>query len=159
VFSRAAFNGIDTRQRRIPASAKLTYPSFDHQDAKLVGKVVGADPSHPEGLLCDVKISKIPAGDETLQLADDRALSPSVGFLARGGDHTLNRSSMTRRINRAFLDHLSFVPQPAYDGARIVAVRADSAAGMRELAPVKTPLLDEILNDPVFKWADERLGN
>lgn len=155
IFSRSAFRAINARARRIPVSTKFEAPSFDHVGARVVGKVTDANPNHPEGLLLDCRISKTPAGDETLSLADDEALSPSIGFIARGGDQVLDRQNMRRRVNRAYLDHLSFVPQPAYDGARIVAMRAQPA----DLSPIHTPDLDEFLADPVFNWANERLGD
>ena len=156
VFSRSAFNGFDPGRRRVPVSAVLRAPAFDHNDGHLVGKVTDVYPDRGEGLVLDVRISSTPAGDETLQLASDDALSPSVGFAARGGDQVLERRTMTRRINRAFLDHLSMVPTPAYDGARVLSMRnADDP-----LAPVirpDTPALDDYYTDPVFAWADQRL--
>ena len=159
VFSRSAFNGLETRQRSIPVSAVLRAPSFDHAGGHLVGKVKEAFPGHAEGLLLNTRISKTPAGDEMLQLTADGALSPSVGFMTRGSDHQLDRRAMTRRINRAFLDHLSFVPQPAYAGAKVLGIRdAGPAVLARELPQLVTPSLDEYFADPLTAWANERLN-
>jgi hypothetical protein len=66
---------------------------------------------------------------------------------------------MTRRINRAFLDHLSFVPQPAYAGAKVLGIRdAGPVVSARELSQLVTPNLDEYLADPTTVWANERLN-
>jgi phage head maturation protease len=159
VFSRTAFNGFDpTRHRRIPVSAVLRAPAFDHNDGHLVGKVTSVYPERTEGLVLDVRISSTPAGDETLQLAHDDALSPSVGFVARGGDHVLERRTMTRRINRAFLDHLSMVPTPAYEGARVLGMRDQGPPiSARDLPRLHTPELDDYLSDPLTQWASDRL--
>jgi HK97 family phage prohead protease len=156
VFSRAAFQGFDPARRRIPVSAVLRAPAVDHHDGHLVGKVSAVLPDRPDGLVVDVRISNTPAGDETLQLATDDALSPSVGFASGGRDHHLDRRTMTRRIHRAFLDHISMVPVPAYSGARVIGIR--SHGGASELAPLHTPVLDEFLADPLYAWVDERLG-
>lgn len=155
VFSRSAFTGMDATTRRIPATACLDVPADNHSGGKLVGRVHSVDPSHPEGLLTELKISRTPMGDETLELANDRNLSVSVGFMIKGRlDQTLDTRSKTRRINRAFLDHVAFVAQPAYEGAKILAVRNEGASGDGEMTA--TPLIEEFLNDDIFKWAQAR---
>lgn len=163
VFSRAAFHGFDPGKpnaRSVPVSAKLTLPALDHVNSKLVGRVTHVHPNRPEGLVLDMRISKIPAGDETLQLADDGALFPSIGFMTRGGDQQLDRRQMSRRVNRAFLDHVSMVPTPAYDGARVLSMRdgGTETVSARNLPPLVTPGLDEVMADPIFQWANDHLG-
>lgn len=155
VFSRSAFNGLRPdapNARTIPVSAVLRVPAFDHKDGQLVGRVINAVPNRPDGLGLELKISKTTAGDETLELAHDKALFPSVGFAARGGDHRLDRHNMTRRVNRAFLHHVAFVHTPAYANAKVLSVRAD-----HEDKAVVTPALDEFYSDPIFQWAEDRL--
>jgi phage head maturation protease len=157
VFTRGAFKGIETHKRSIPVASVLRAPAFDHVDGHLVGKVSDVFPNHSDGLRLDTRISDTPAGDETLKLASDGVLHPSVGFVARGGDHRLDRVTMTRRVNRAFLDHLSFVPTPAYSGAKVIGVRAAAPEVLTErMSPAVTPGLDEFFSDPLFQWADER---
>jgi HK97 family phage prohead protease len=146
VFSRSAFNGLDVTKRRIPVSAVLRAPAYDHNSGHLVGKVTNATPDRPDGLVLELRISDTPAGDETLQLAADDALSPSIGFAASGRDHQLDQRAKVRRVNRAFLDHLSLVPTPAYKGARVLAMRSDDTA-----CP------DKLTNDGVFAWAKQRV--
>lgn len=159
VFSRSAFNGIEARQKMIPASAQLNTieESHSHAGARLVGRIVKSYPDSEPGLITDVKISKTEAGDETLQLAADHVLHPSVGFALANPhqDQDLDRRAMVRRINRAFLHHLSFVGEPAYPDAKVLAVRAgDMPHTEADLPPFKeTPLMDAFLDDPIVKWA------
>ena len=58
-----------------------------------------------------------------IELAADGVLRASVGFGARMRDMVLNRTDMTRRIRKAFINHLAFVENPAYVGAEIIDVR------------------------------------
>jgi len=61
----------------------------------------------------------------------------------RGSDQELDRRSKTRRIRRAFMDHLAFTSNPVYEGAGVLSVRS---AGATEpvLQPLVTPALDEL---------------
>ena len=160
VFTRSAFNGIESQTRKIPATAALEIPANNHQGGRLVGRVISSDPYGEAGLVSEIKISRTPQGDDTLELAADEALWPSIGFLVKNPrfDQELDRYTKTRRVNRAFLDHLAFVGQPAYDGAKILAMRsADSAVLESELEPLSpTPRMDAFLEDPILKWAAER---
>lgn len=150
LFSRSAFSGIETRSNRIPANR-------EHNPEHLVGRVVAVDPNHPEGLLTDIKISRTARGDETLELARDDVLSASAGFMIKDQrrDQELNRHTRTRRIHRAFLEHVAFVGVPAYPGAKVLAVRSDGTLMTEaELPPLSpTPKLDSFLDDPIFAWA------
>jgi hypothetical protein len=82
-------------------------------------------------------------------------IGASVGyFIKKPSDVVINRQRMSRRVNRAFLDHLSFVESPAYEGAKVLSVREGSAGlAVVELPPLKTPILDEFVNDPLLEWA------
>lgn len=159
VFSRSAFNGIQARQKHIPVTAQLdtVAESHSHKGSRLIGKVANSYPDSEPGLITDVKISKTDAGDETLQLAADEVLFPSVGFALANPhkDQELDRRSMTRRINRAFLDHLAFVGVPAYPDARVLAVRAGDAPHTEaDLPPLsETPRMNEFLDDPFVRQA------
>jgi len=138
-FEPGSFDGIEKRPNRIRANR-------DHERSRTVGKAVAFYPSRVEGLVGHVRIAQTPLGDETLALADEDCLGASVGFAVRGSDQVLDRRSMRRRIKRAFMDHLAFVPDPAYTGAGVLAVRS---AGLQvpaaaELQPLVTPELDEL---------------
>jgi phage head maturation protease len=137
----------------------MEIPAPDHAGARLVGRVVSSNPYGEAGLVSEVKISRTDAGDETLELASDEALWPSVGFMVKNPrfDQELDRYKKVRRVNRAFLDHLAFVGQPAYEGAKILAMRAEGAVVEDEQVFTPTPRMDEFLNDPILRWASERV--
>jgi phage head maturation protease len=157
VFSRSAFNGLDAVTRRVPATACLDVPDHGHSGGKLVGRAQAFVLDRPEGLIGELKISRTAAGDETLELANDGSLGVSVGFMVKNRlDESLDRMSKTRRINRAFLDHIAFVAdKPAYPGAQVLAVRTE---GGEDPNPSATPYIDDFLSDPIFQQANERLN-
>lgn len=150
-FDRGAFAGLDAGARRIPVTVVLQSNSDgSHTGGQLVGRVASANPEHTGGLALDLKIANTDRGTETLELANDDMLSPSIGFAIRPQDEQLDRRTMTRRIRRAALDHLSLVPQPAYAGARVLGVRAAQSD------PAQRSRLETFLSDPVITWANER---
>jgi phage head maturation protease len=130
-FDRHAFDGIEKQPNKVHANR-------DHDRTRTIGKVVNFWPSRQEGLVAAVRIAQTPLGDETLALADEDCLGASVGFAARSSDQELDRMRRLRRIKKAFLDHLAFVPDPAYAGAGVLSVR-------RAGAPAATPALDELV--------------
>jgi HK97 family phage prohead protease len=138
-FSRGAYDGIEKRPGRVRGNR-------DHDDKRLVGKALKFFPSREEGLVAEVRVSQTALGDETLALAYDGVLGVSAGFAARGRDQEFERRTMTRRIKRAYLDHIAFVPSPAYAGAAVLAVRAGTPPPIAaELPKLVTPNLDELL--------------
>lgn len=155
VFDRGALNEAAQQRARIPVNRQ-------HNRADTVGRIVRLDPTgHQRGALASVKIARTERGDETLQLASEGMLGASVGyFLRKMSDVLVLRRSMTRRVQRAFLDHLSMVEDPAYKGAETVAVHdlwtPHPAAGEQ---PLRTPGLDEYLADDVLSWARQRLSD
>jgi hypothetical protein len=127
-----------------------------HGKDRTVGKVVQFQPSRQEGLVSRVRIAPTLLGDETLALADEDMLSPSVGFIVRRSDQVLDRRAMRRRINRAFLDHLGMVEDAAFQGAKVLAVREGLPAQPAANEPLVTPELDVWLSDGVLSWAKTR---
>jgi hypothetical protein len=86
-------------------------------------------------------------------------ISPSIGYRAnKGSDVVLNTQDRTRRVRNAFLDHLGMVEDPAYKEASVLAVRDDEASGLvvADGPPPETPVLDEMLRDPVIAWVLKR---
>lgn len=164
VFSRSAFDGIENRLADpkalpIPATASLVIPNPNHDNGQLIGRIIEARSGMvdgDEGLIATVKVGKTDAGDDTLELANENMVSASVGFQIKdpAKDQRLDRYSMVRRINRAFLHHLSFVAEPAYVGARILSVR--SAEDLSTADPLVTPRINEFINDPIMQWANQR---
>lgn len=140
-FARGAFTGVEARNGKVMANR-------EHRKGATVGKVERFDPNAHEGLIADIKIAKTPAGDETLALADEGMIFPSVGFaVVKGSDQELDHRSQPNRryIRRAFVDHMAFTEDPAYIGADVVSVRtaAELAADAAALEHVSTPRLDE----------------
>lgn len=154
VVERGAFAGIEN-------STHTYRVNRDHDKRRLVGKIVNYYPDREEGLVVDAYISKTELGDETLQLAKDGILGASVGMAIRPTDQILDRrdGSRTRRIKRAFLDHLALVPDPAYQGAEVLAVRSDTIVEEEFQAPILTPRLDQLSEDPILSWMFDRAAS
>jgi hypothetical protein len=150
---RHAYDGIEDHAGRILVNRQ-------HVKGDTIGKAVHFDPTHRDGLFARVKIADTPRGDETLALAEEGMAFPSVGYRVKGfADMRIDRRSKTRRILRAFMDHLAMVEDRAFVGADVLAVRAESSGlAVAELRPLpNTPALDELAGDPLFAWATSRL--
>lgn len=143
-FERGAFDGIEKRPNRVKANR-------DHNKERLVGKAVNWWPEREGGLMGAIRIAPTPLGDETLTLADEDMLGVSVGFGVRGRDQVLNRAMQRRQIKRAFLDHLAFVADGAYEGAGVLAVRGQEQVSGADLPKLETPRLDEVV-----AWLESR---
>jgi HK97 family phage prohead protease len=129
IVSRGAFDGIERRANR------------DHNLERTVGRAVAFHPSREEGLVSEVRIAQTPLGDETLQLAEEEILDASAGFLPMPGGERWE-SRIRRRIVKAWLGHIAMTPDPAYESARVLAVRqaAEQVKGER----IATPNLDQV---------------
>ena len=152
-FQRGAFDGIQEHAGRIRVNR-------EHIKGDTVGRAVSLDPFHDDGLLARLKIASTPRGDDTLELAADDMISASVGYYVKApSDVVVNRRNMTRRVVRAFLDHLGMVESPTFEGAKVLAVRAEqSGLAVAEVPLYQAPALDEAMNDPVLQWAALRLA-
>jgi HK97 family phage prohead protease len=138
-FARGAFDGIETRPEH-----KRPRANRDHNKSRTVGVSVRSYPSRIEGLVSEVHVAPTDLGEETLELLNMGALSASAGFGVKGSWQVLNRPK--RLIKKAYLDHIAFVESPAYEGARVLAVREeDEQLRAAELSPLHTPNLDEVL--------------
>lgn len=138
LVERGAFDGIETRSEHVTVNR-------DHDYGRTVGKAVSYRTNDPTGLVTDLYISDTDLGTETLRLAADDVLKASVGMIVRKSDQTLRKG--LRRIHRAFLDHVSLVPNPAYKGARVLAVRQERGLPAADEGQPSTPNLDAILSD------------
>lgn len=147
-FKRGAFDGIQEHAGRIRVNR-------EHRVGDTVGRGVSMDPFADAGLLARVKIAATSRGDDTLELAADDMISPSIGYyVKKPSDVEVNRRSMMRRVTRAFLDHLAMVESPAFEGARVLAVREDqSGFAVADTPLYAAPALDAAMNDPVLQWA------
>lgn len=134
VISRGAFNGI--QRRKILANR-------DHDITKTVGQCVTLHPNDPDGLVAEIKIANTDLGTDTLILANDGLLDLSAGFMPINGGETWETRDR-RRITKAWLGHVAFVPEPAYDGARVLAVRSEGLTEAPGGICVATPNLDYV---------------
>ena len=108
--------------------------------------------------MAELKISNTPLGDETLTLAADEVLDASAGYLPLpGGEKWLTRSSV--RILKGWLGHIALVPEPAYEGARVLAVRQKGSEGPSRPSAeqAETPNL-EVVRGWLLEEKFERLG-
>ena len=145
-FLRGAWDGIEKRPNRVRANR-------EHDKARTIGKVVSFQPSRAEGLVAAVRIAKTPLGDETLALADDECLGCSVGYAARPSDVMLDKANRSRKVKRAYLDHLAFDADPYYAGATVLNVRSASGVAVESSPLAPTPALDELVS-----WMQSRKG-
>jgi HK97 family phage prohead protease len=130
-INRGAFDGIERRANRVRVNR-------EHERMQTIGRAFKFHPSRQEGLVSEVKIAKTPLGDETLELAADGCLDASAGFAPMpGGIQWQERSAY--RISKAWLGHIALTSEPAYEGARVLAVRS---AG-DQVAMSTTPNLDQ----------------
>lgn len=114
-----------------------------HDTEQPIGRVVRIHPNDPRGLRAEVKISNTRDGDDVLELAADELLGASIGFAPLAGGEEYSPDRTRRRVTKAFLAHIAMVGEPAYAGAKVLAVRAADpppAAGA-------TPNLDRILSE------------
>lgn len=132
--ARGAFDGVEKRANRVKVNR-------DHDYQRTVGRAVALHPSRTEGLVTELRIAKTALGDETLALADDRALEASVGFAVMPGGERWLEGRSRRRLERLFLDHIAMVPEGAYN-AQVLDVRT---VPVPTVEPVATPNMDEVL--------------
>lgn len=154
VIERGAFDSLRNVSDRIRVNR-------EHIRGRTVGKVESFDPDHPDGLFARVKIVKGPEGDAVLNLAEENMISASIGYVAqKPSDLVLDKRSVpkSRVVKRAYLDHLSMVESPAYEGARVLAVREGPSGRAAEEPLPATPNLDDLMHSDVFVWARERIG-
>lgn len=147
-FERSAWNGIEGRPNRVRANRA-------HDKRLTCGKAVKFFPSRQEGLVAEVRMANTPLGDETLELAKEDCLSVSAGFAALPRDQIIDRRSRTRRITTAYLDHISFVEDPAYPGAQVLSVRENEII-IPDAPLVEVPLLNQVADDDILAWARNR---
>ena len=141
VVSRGAFDGLEARNARVRVNR-------DHDVTRTVGRAVAFHPSREEGLVAEIRISATPLGDETLQLADDDVLDASAGFAPLRDsagrvvpDAEVWETRSRRRLNHLYLGHIALTPDPAYQDARVLAVRAHN---LEIQAPLGTPNLTRL---------------
>jgi hypothetical protein len=121
VFHPGAFAGTD------PASLPLL--ALHDREQLPIGRAVELR-DEPARWFGAFRVSKTRLGDEVLELVRDGALTGlSVGFLPVPGGDRWNRDRTRVERVRAQAHHVGVVAFPAYDDARIAAVRAAHGPG------------------------------
>lgn len=134
-----AFDGVERRANRVKVNRA-------HDVEDVLGRALALHPDRPEGLVAELRISRGPRGDDVLELAADGALDASIGFAPMPGGEQWNGDRSARRITRAYLGHIALTADPAYDGARVLAVRSSGPVVVPPApARVPTPNLDRVL--------------
>jgi HK97 family phage prohead protease len=146
IVSRGAFDGVELRTAQIKVNR-------GHDPDRAVGKTLALHPSRREGLVAELRISETLLGDETLTLAGDGVLDASAGFqlLRKNGrtgpvvpDAEVWETRDRRRLNHLFLGHIAMTPEPAYEDARVLAVR-NASDSLPETGPAsETPNRDRL---------------
>jgi phage head maturation protease len=133
ICSAGAYDGIERRANRVKVNR-------DHDITRTVGRATKFSPSREEGLVAEVRIARTQLGDETLQLAEEEILDASAGFLPMpGGERWEGRS--LRRLLKVWLGHIAMTPDPAFESAKVLAVRSATAD---EIERERTPNLDAV---------------
>lgn len=153
-----AFAGLQTRANRI----KLFR---EHDRTSPLGKGVTFHPNAAEGLIGEFRIPKTPAGDDALELASEGVLDASAGFqIKKPSDASWHERRTLRRLHTVWLHHVALTADPAYEDARVLAVRAadaTTAASPAAAVAVATPLLAELREAELLARAadiDRRYG-
>lgn len=137
-FAPGAFEGSERRANRVNA--------YRHHDRTgHVGRCRALYPNRKEGLVAEIRIAQGPLGDETLDYCADRMLDASIEFAVGPEHQQWSEDRSRRRIVKAWLGHIALIPEPAYEGANVLAVRSVSAPSAEVvLPPVPTPNLDQV---------------
>lgn len=136
VIARGAFDGIERRANRVRVNYQHDWTELRH----VLGKALAFYPSRQEGLVARLKIVRGDDGDMALHRADEGVLDASAGFAVMPGGESWPQREL-RRLTRLFLDHVALTPEPAYQGATVLAVRSQEEPPPPASA---TPNLDQV---------------
>ena len=138
-FAPGAFEGVQMRARQFVVNRA-------HDYERPLGKVRRFRPRDERGLVAEIEVARIGAGDEALELAAEGLLGASVGYGIIPPDGEIwSDQGRTRRIVKAWLDHIALTGEPAFAGAQVLAVRnRDEAEATVASATTATPNLDQV---------------
>jgi len=116
--------GSLTRSVKARGDRQKLYRGNHGHDMIPVGRPVELNARHPDGLWTTWRIARTPVGDQTLEEVREGLLdSFSIGFRAI---KALRGTDGAREIHEAELGEVTLLPSGAYDGARVLEVRAPS---------------------------------
>jgi HK97 family phage prohead protease len=157
IVSRGAFGNISASRRRVAVN-------LHHDIPDVIGKAVAFYPSRQEGLVAEVKIAASDVGERSLIHASEGLLDASAGFELKRNetDAQVWETSTRRRLNHLWLHHIALTPDPAYEEARVLAVRNAAEPLQEPHTAVATPNLDLVrswrLNDAYRRLDDSLLS-
>jgi HK97 family phage prohead protease len=142
-----AFGKVSTRADQIKVLR-------DHHPHRAVGRCYRITDDDPTGLRASMRISTTDLGDETLTLAADGVLDVSIGFASKGGDRWNPARTAVTRTN-CWLYELSLVPIPAYDSAKVLAVRDTTMPPPAAAATLPVPVDVDPFVIETLAWLNE----
>jgi HK97 family phage prohead protease len=129
-----SFDGVERRANRIKVN-------LYHDRERSVGTTVALHPQRVEGLVAEIRIGRDPGKAWVLDDAADGILDASIGFAIDPAFEVWSENRTRRRVGKAYLDHIALVPDPAYEDAKVLAVRAGT---VNHPARPATPNLDQV---------------
>jgi len=136
---RGAFEGLQMRARDFKVNRA-------HDRERPIGWVHKFKPRDERGLVAEIgPIRSTRDGDDALELAADGLLGASIGFAVLSStDEQWSVDRRSRRVTRAWLDHIALTGEPAYPGAKVLAVRS-ADRDVPAVPTSATPNLDQVL--------------
>ena len=106
--TRRAFDGVQMRQREFSVNRA-------HDLERPIAWVHRLRPRDERGLIAEIgPVRHTCDGDDALELAHEGLLGASVGFVVRNpGDERWTIDRRSRRVNKAWLDHIALTGAPA----------------------------------------------
>jgi HK97 family phage prohead protease len=137
IVSRGAFDGISASRRRVSVNR-------DHVIPDVIGKAIAFHPSRAEGLVAEIRISA--TDDDSLIKASEGLLDASAGFQLKRNEPKAEvwENRNRRRLNHLWLHHIALTPDPAYEEARVLAVRTAAEGPQEPRSAAATPNLDVV---------------
>jgi HK97 family phage prohead protease len=135
-----AFAGVERRANRVRVNR-------DHLLQRTVGRALSLHPDREEGLVARLRIARTELGDETLALADEECLDASAAFLPMPGGEQWSRTRDRVRLTKLWLGHIAMTPDPAYETAKVLAVRAEPPGRPAAATPYLDALRADLLRE------------
>ena len=133
-----------------------TMPALFYRHSEPIG-VITAMSEQPDGLMIEARVSDTALGRDAATLARDGAIkSLSIGFFEREYTDSTTEDGATLRTQTAIdLREVSLVPIPAYEDAKITAVREAQTPTTPTTNTTKgTPMTDQITRADLDALAD-----
>lgn len=132
-----------------------TMPALFYRHSEPIG-VITAMSEQPDGLMIEARVSDTALGRDAATLARDGAIkSLSIGFFEREYTDSTTEDGATLRTQTAIdLREVSLVPVPAYEDAKITAVRESTNPTTPTTTTKGNPMTDQITRADLDTLAD-----